>query len=814
MTRGVLLELHHHRFEHREGLFLVRHQRVLLRISAQADALLEVVHRQQMVLPEPIQNAEHDDALVVAHGGSAEDLLLDVIVLADFFEDGFAQLVPGHLAHVDRAPLPIRRFVQFHAEHVIRLGEDCVHLPLVGMRLLRRVLVQNVREDRGNVVVGNQLLLVDTFHQLPAQSVHRLTLFVHHVVVFENVLAGLEVLGFHCLLRRLDALGDHAALDGHALFHAQPLQQRADPLAGKDAHQVVFEGEEEARAAGVALTAGASAELVVYAPRLVPLGAQNMQASGRDHRLVLLVGGRQMRRDCIVPRRLRGLELLAGIIEALHARPGGGCDCAFCGRHRARLRFLHQVLARHEFGVAAEQNVGAAAGHVGGDGDHAQAPGLGNDLGFLLVELRVQHNVANALALQNLGEQFRLLDRGGAYQHWLLLFMQTRDLVRHGQVFLLRGAIDHVGGLKAPHRHVGWNDDNVEFVNLVEFGRFCLGRAGHSGELLVHAEVVLEGDGGEGLVLLADGYALLCLYRLVEAVGPAAAWHQAAGELVDDDDFAFFDDILDVALVEMVRLDGHLDVVLQVPVLGVGDIADAEQLLDLFPAFVGDGDGTGFLVDHEVSGPDLGLERFDQLARLEIGDDEVDARILVRRLVGGAGDDERRAGLVDEDGVDFVDDAVIVTALHHVLQVELHVVAQIVEPELVVGAVGDVGAVGLAPLLVGEVVHDDANGKTKETINLAHPLGIAFGQVVVDGDHVNAVAGERVQIAGKCRHQGFAFAGLHFGDFAGVQHHAADQLDVEVAHRNRADARLAHYGEGLGENLLECGFLGGADCVG
>src|ERR1039458_6583918 len=101
----------------------------------------------------------------------------------------------------------------------------------------------------------------------------------------------------------------------------------------------------------------------------------------------------------------------------------------------------------------------------------------------------------------------------------------------------------------------------------------------------------------------------------VRAVGPAAAWHQAAGELVDDDDFAFFDDILDVALVEMVRLDGYLDVVLQVPVLGVGNIADAEQLLDLFPAFVGDGDGAGFLVDHEVSGPGLGLQRFDQLAR-------------------------------------------------------------------------------------------------------------------------------------------------------------------------------------------------------
>ena len=33
----------------------------------------------------------------------------------------------------------------------------------------------------------------------------------------------------------------------------------------------------------------------------------------------------------------------------------------------------------HELGVAAEQNVGTAAGHVGGDGDGGFAAGLGDD---------------------------------------------------------------------------------------------------------------------------------------------------------------------------------------------------------------------------------------------------------------------------------------------------------------------------------------------------------------------------------------------------------------------------------------------------
>ena len=256
-------------------------------------------------------------------------------------------------------------------------------------------------------------------------------------------------------------------------------------------------------------------------------------------------------------------------------------------------------------------------------------------------------------------------------------------------------------------------------------------------------------------------------------------------------------------------LDGDFDVVLEVPVFRVGDVADAEQLFDLLPALVGDGDGAGLLVDDVVAGPGFGLEGFDEFAEFKLGDDDVDAGVLVGGLVGGAGDDERGAGLVDEDGVDFVDDAVVVSALDLILDLELHVVAEVVEAELVVGAVGDVGAVGFAALLVVEVVDDDADGEAEEAVDLAHPLGVAFGEVVVDGDDVDAAAGEGVEVAGERGDEGFAFAGLHLGDFAGVEDDAADQLDVEVAHPDGAFAGFADDGEGLGQDGVEGGFFGG-----
>ena len=119
-------------------------------------------------------------------------------------------------------------------------------------------------------------------------------------------------------------------------------------------------------------------------------------------------------------------------------------------------------------------------------------------------------------------------------------------------------------------------------------------------------------------------------------------------------------------------------------------------------------------------------------------------------------------------------------------EVVLHVVAQIVEAEFVVGAVGDVGAVGGAALLVVEIVHDDADGKTQAAIERAHPFGVAARQVVVDGDDVNTAPGERVERGGQRGDERLAFTGFHFGDFAVVQNHSADQLHVEVAHVQQA----------------------------
>jgi hypothetical protein len=68
---------------------------------------------------------------------------------------------------------------------------------------------------------------------------------------------------------------------------------------------------------------------------------------------------------------------------------------------------------------------------------------------------------------------------------------------------------------------------------------------------------------------------------------------------------------------------------------------------------------------------------------------------------------------------------------------------------------------------------------------------------------VHPLARERVERDGERAGERLALAGLHLGDVAAVQHHRADELDVEVPHAHGAPAGLAGDREALGEDIVQ-----------
>src|ERR1700676_629688 len=460
------------------------------------------------------------------------------------------------------------------------------------------------------------------------------------------------------------------------------------------------------------------------------------------------------------------------------------------------------MIAGHLLGIAAKQNVRAAAGHVGGHGDSAFASSLRYDAGFAFVLLGVEHLVRDAGFLQQVRDGFGFFDGDSADQHRLAALVILANAVRVGIVFLqdagndrhefsALGAIDNIGILFADERAIRGNYDDVEVVNLPELGGFGFRGTGHAGKLFVHAEIILEGDGGEGLVLAFDLHAFFCFDGLVQAVRPAATGHLASGKFIDDDNLAVLDHVIDIIFVQRVRAQRLVNVVHQLDVCGIGKIGEVKQAFALAEAFFGQCGLTVLFVNRVV-------DFLDQL-----GNDFVDFVVFVGRFFGGTGNDQRGARFVDQNRVHFIDDGEVMRALDAVRQVVLHVVAEIVEAEFVIGAVSDVRAVSRAALFVVEVVDDNANAEAEATIERAHPFGVAAGEIIVHSDDVHAASGERIEASGKGGDERLAFTRFHFRDFAFVEHHAADELHIEMTHVQKAAASFANQRESGRDGRLE-----------
>ncbi len=248
--------------------------------------------------------------------------------------------------------------------------------------------------------------------------------------------------------------------------------------------------------------------------------------------------------------------------------------------------------------------------------------------------------------------------------------------------------------------------------------------------------------------------------------------------------------------VQLLRLHGVVEEADERGVLGLVEVLDTEMVLDQGDALLGDADGALLLVDLVVD------------VALHPPGDPGELLVPLLRLVDRSGDDQRRPGLVDEDGVDLVDDGEGVLALDEVLQALGHVVAQVVEAELVVGAVGDVRSVGSAPLLRALAVEDHAGVHADEAEDAAHEIALVLREVVVGRHDVHTTTGQGVQVRRCGGDEGLALAGLHLRDVAQVQRGPTHDLDVEVSEPEGAPRRLPHGGEGLGEQLVQRGTVG------
>ena len=321
--------------------------------------------------------------------------------------------------------------VDRHADRVegLQLGPQSVEVPALGVAAGGVIVDDGVDRVFDEVLhpVGDVIAL----EHVAAVRVDRLALAVQHVVVLQHVLADLGVAGLDLRLRALDRAADHGGLDRDVVGEVRAGEDRLGGAGLEQAHQVVGQRQVEAALAGVALTAGAAAQLVVDAARLVPLGAEDVEAARLDDL-------RRLLRHVVAGPLVDGIPL--GFVLV------GGLD-------RVEALGLH-LLHGEELGVAAEHDVGAATGHVGRDGHRAEPAGAGDDLGLARVVLRVEDLVLDALLGEQAREVLALLDAHRADQHRLAGGVALDDVFDDLVELRLLVLVDEVGLVLADHRLV------------------------------------------------------------------------------------------------------------------------------------------------------------------------------------------------------------------------------------------------------------------------------------------------------------------------------------------------------------------------
>ena len=457
------------------------------------------------------------------------------ILIAELFMFGFIRehrRVMRPLPELIAVGHPVPVEFETRDEYHLEIRAQLRNVPFIGIAPRRRVGVQLCLHDALYHLADLPADVLALQGQQPL-GVYDFPLLVHDIVVFEQMLPDREVVGLDALLGPPDGLGDERMLDHVAFPQTHAGDHAGVAIGAEEPHEIVLEREIEPGRTRVSLAAAPAAELAVDPARLVPLGSDDMEPAGH-----LLVAG----------------IADVGILGAASAVP-------------ARRAFVAAPVALDDAGF--QLDIGSPARHVGGDRDGLRLAGPRDYLGLLLMVLGVQYGMLYALALEKPAQGFRDLDAHRADQHRPAELVHPFDLVYNGIVLVPLGQVDDVFVIGSPDRFVGGHHDDVELVYLVELARLGLGCSGHPGELLIQAEVVLNGDGGMGLRLALNCDALLGLEGLVQPVTVAPPGHEPPGKGVDDHHLAVLDDVIDVLLEQRVGLEELLYIVQPLAPLGI-----------------------------------------------------------------------------------------------------------------------------------------------------------------------------------------------------------------------------------------------------
>ena len=153
-----------------------------------------------------------------------------------------------------------------------------------------------------------------------------------------------------------------------------------------------------------------------------------------------------------------------------------------------------------------------------------------------------------------------------------------------------------------------WDDNNIKIISGLKFRRLGIRRTRHAGQLVIQTEIVLEGGGCHRLVFGLNLNTFFGFYRLVQTLAPATTRHGTTRVLIDNNDLAILDDVVNVLDKDVMRTDRRLYMCQQwqarraVQALIGAKLTDLNQeALDLLVAFFTNLNGAVLLINPKIA---------------------------------------------------------------------------------------------------------------------------------------------------------------------------------------------------------------------
>ena len=192
-------------------------------------------------------------------------------------------------------------------------------------------------------------------------------------------------------------------------------------------------------------------------------------------------------------------------------------------------------------------DIGTTTSHIRSDGDSTEPVGRltckGHDVSFLLVQLGVQHLMRNLAKGEHTRKQLTDFHGCRTHKRRTSALAHLGDFGDDSVVLLALGLVDAVVHIVADDRAVGGNFHDVQLVDIPELTSLGDGCTRHARQLVIHAEVVLQRDGGKSLRSSLHFHVLLSLDSLMQAIAPTATFHDAARLFIHNLDLAIDDDV-------------------------------------------------------------------------------------------------------------------------------------------------------------------------------------------------------------------------------------------------------------------------------